>query len=117
MQYKFLLGTALLSNIAIAQQKPNIIIILADDMGYSDLGCYGSSFYETPRIDQLFSEGIKFTQAYAASPVSSSSRASIFTGKYPVSTGVTDWIPGRSVYSNGKKEDRFLGVKTKQELA
>lgn len=99
------------------KQLPNIVLIIADDLGYTDLGCYGSTFYETPAIDKLVSEGIKFTNGYAASPVSSSSRAAIFTGKYPVSTGVTDWIPGRSVYSNGKKEDRFLGVKTKQELA
>lgn len=74
------------------EKKPNVIIILLDDYGYTDLGCYGSKFYETPNIDRLASEGIRFTDAYAACPVSSPTRAALMTGKYPVNTGVTDWI-------------------------
>jgi arylsulfatase A-like enzyme len=88
--------------------KPNVIFILLDDYGYTDLGCYGSKFYETPNIDQLASEGLRFTDAYAACPVSSPTRAALMTGKYPVNTGVTDWIPGRQASSPGLAEDRFL---------
>ncbi len=73
-------------------QKPNIIFILIDDMGWKDLGCYGSTFYETPNIDRLAKEGMLFTDAYAACPVCSPTRASIMSGKYPATVGVTDWI-------------------------
>src|SRR5690625_5033258 len=76
------------------KDKPNIIFILVDDMGWKDLGSYGSTFYETPNIDKLASEGMKFTDAYASSTVCSPSRSSIMTGQYPVHTGITDWIPG-----------------------
>jgi len=64
--------------------KPNVILILLDDMGQRDLSCYGSTFYETPNIDALAEEGMQFTNAYAACPVCSPSRASIMSGKYPV---------------------------------
>ncbi|MBD0400781.1 sulfatase [Flammeovirga sp. EKP202] len=63
--------------------KPNVIFILVDDLGYMDLGCYGSSFYETPNLDALAKKSVKFTNAYAASPVCSPTRSSIMTGKYP----------------------------------
>ncbi len=72
--------------------QPNIIFILIDDMGWRDLGCYGSTFYETPTLDRLAAEGMLFTDAYAACPVCSPTRASIMTGKYPVTLGITDWI-------------------------
>ncbi|MGI6367000.1 MAG: sulfatase [Anaerolineae bacterium] len=72
--------------------RPNIVFILIDDMGWRDLGCYGSSFYETPHIDALAARGVRFTNAYAACPVCSPTRASILTGKYPARLGVTDWI-------------------------
>ena len=72
--------------------QPNIIFILIDDMGWRDLGCYGSSFYETPNLDQLAAQGMLFTDAYAACPVCSPTRASILSGKYPATVGVTDWI-------------------------
>jgi arylsulfatase A-like enzyme len=88
--------------------KPNVIFILLDDFGYTDLGCYGSSYYETPNIDRLASEGIRFTDAYATCPVSSPTRASLMTGLYPVNTGITDWIPGRQAVRPGLPEDRYL---------
>ncbi len=72
--------------------KPNIIFILIDDMGWRDLGCYGSDFYETPNIDRLAQVGMRFTQAYASCPVCSPTRGSILTGKYPARLGITDWI-------------------------
>lgn len=72
--------------------RPNIIFVLIDDMGWKDLVCYGSSFYETPHIDRLAKEGMRFTDAYAACPVCSPTRASILTGKYPATVGITDWI-------------------------
>lgn len=78
-----------------SDSPPNIVLILVDDMGWTDLGCYGSSFYETPNIDRLASGGMRFTDGYAASSVCSPTRASLMTGKHPVSTGVTDWIKGR----------------------
>lgn len=74
--------------------KPNIIFILADDLGWTGLGCYGSPFYETPNIDRLAREGMKFTQAYSAAPLCSPTRASILTGKYPARLRLTEWIPG-----------------------
>jgi len=74
------------------QKRPNIVFILIDDMGWKDVGSYGSEFYETPNLDQLAEDGMKFTNAYAASPVCSPTRASILTGKYPATVGVTDWI-------------------------
>ncbi len=75
-------------------QKPNIVFFLVDDMGWMDIGVNGSSFYETPNIDRLASEGVRFTQAYAASPVCSPTRASILTGKNPARIHLTQWIGG-----------------------
>lgn len=71
-----------------AQEKPNIIFILADDLGYGDLGCYGATDIHTPNIDQLGESGIQFTRAYANSTVCSPSRAAILTGNYPDVVGV-----------------------------
>lgn len=73
-------------------QQPNLVFILIDDLGWRDLGCYGSTFYETPHLDQLAAAGVRFTDAYAACPVCSPTRASLLTGKYPASVGITDWI-------------------------
>lgn len=72
--------------------RPNVVFFLADDLGWSDLACYGSRFHETPHIDGLAASGARFTQAYAACPVCSPTRASIMTGKYPVRLRVTDYI-------------------------
>jgi arylsulfatase A-like enzyme len=88
--------------------KPNFVFILVDDLGWADLGCYGSTFHETPNIDQLATESMRFTSAYAACPVCSPTRASIMTGKYPARIGVTDWIAGRQVYNPGLPSDKLL---------
>ena len=88
--------------------KPNFLFILIDDLGWPDLGCYGSDFYETPRIDALATSGVRFTNAYSASPVCSPTRAAIMTGQYPSRVDITDWIPG-AVAKNPKliaPEDR-----------
>jgi arylsulfatase A-like enzyme len=78
-----------------SKPPPNIIFILADDLGWSDVGCYGSTFYETPNIDALASRGMRFLNAYAACCVCSPTRASILTGKYPARLQLTDWLPGQ----------------------
>jgi arylsulfatase A len=72
----------------IAAEKPNVIIIYNDDMGYRDLGCYGAPKIKTPRIDQMANEGVRFNDFYSCSPVSSASRASLMTGCYPQRVGV-----------------------------
>ncbi len=74
---------------ALAAERPNVIFILADDLGAHDLGCFGSTFYETPNIDRLAKRGTRFTQAYAASPLCSPTRASILVGQYPARIGIT----------------------------
>jgi len=74
--------------------KPNLIFVLVDDMGWTDLGCMGSTFYETPHIDRLASQGMRFTQAYSACTVCSPTRAAVLTGKYPARLHITDWITG-----------------------
>ena len=86
---------AFLATAIAAAAPPNIVFFLADDLGWRDLGCYGSQFYETPNIDALAESGARFTQAYAACPVCSPTRASIMTGKYPVRIRVTDYISPR----------------------
>jgi arylsulfatase A len=75
-------------------RKPNIVIIFADDLGWTDLACFGSDYYETPHLDQLAKQGMRFTQNYSACTVCSPSRAALLTGKYPARTHITDWIPG-----------------------
>lgn len=79
------------------RRRPNIVLILVDDLGWRDVGCYGSNFYETPTLDRLATEGMLFTDAYAAAPVCSPTRASLLTGKYPARVGVTQWIGGHGV--------------------
>lgn len=92
-------------------QAPNIVFILADDLGWTDLGCYGSTYHETANIDRLAQNGMIFTHAYSASPVSSPTRASIMTGKHPSRLNITDWIPG------GDPQNReLLGPKDLHEL-
>ncbi len=76
-------------------RKPNFILILVDDLGWMDLGCQGSEFYETPHIDRLAAAGIRFTNGYAACAVCSPTRAAVQTGRYPSRLYVTDWIRSR----------------------
>ncbi len=78
----------------ISGSRPNIIFILADDMGWADLPVYGNSFNEAPNLSRMASEGIRFTDAYAACPVCSPTRASIVSGQYPARVGITDFITG-----------------------
>jgi arylsulfatase A len=75
-------------------KKWNIVFILSDDQGWNQVGYHGFQFYETPNIDRIAAEGIYFTDAYAAAPVCSPTRASIMTGKYPTRLHLTDYIPG-----------------------
>jgi arylsulfatase A len=81
--------------VAQSKRSPNIILILIDDFGWTDLSCYGSTFYQSPNIDRLAAQGVRFTNAYAATPVCSPTRASLMTGKSPARLHLTDWLPGR----------------------
>lgn len=96
MKSKIAMAPMLLwAGIGLSQEtKPNIVYILADDLGWKDLVCYGNNHYETPALDALAQSGIRFTQAYAACPVSSPTRASIMTGKYPARLHLTNFIAG-----------------------
>jgi arylsulfatase A-like enzyme len=85
-----------------AQERPHIIFIMADDLGYGDLACYGSKTHTTPNLDKLAAAGVRFTQAYAAAPVCTPSRAAVMTGRYPARTPVglkepLDWTAADSV--------------------
>lgn len=93
-------------------EKTNVVFFLVDDLGWTDVGCFGSRFYETPNIDDLAKEGVRFTNAYAACHVSSPTRASILTGKYPATLHMTDWLPGRREFPFQK----LLNVKINQHL-
>src|SRR5580700_4697791 len=75
-----------------APKKPNIVIILCDDLGYGDLGCYGHPSIRTPNLDKLAQQGMRFTQCYAAAPVCSPSRAGLLTGRIPSRVGLYSWI-------------------------
>ncbi len=79
---------------AAAAERPNIVLIVADDLGAHDLGCTGSTFHETPQLDRLATAGLRFTQAYSACTVCSPSRAAIITGLHPARLRITDWIAG-----------------------
>jgi arylsulfatase A len=75
-----------------SEGRPNIIFILADDLGWTELGCYGNKFNETPSLDKLAGEGMRFSEAYAAAPVCSPYRAALMTGQYPARVGITDYL-------------------------
>jgi arylsulfatase A-like enzyme len=97
---RHLLAVAVLSLTAAAlraadpPRPPNVVVILADDLGWTDLACYGSDLHETPHLDRLARDGVRFTQAYSACTVCSPTRAALLTGKYPARLHITDWIPG-----------------------
>jgi len=96
-----------------AAGKPNFVFFLVDDLGWADVSCFGSTFYETPNIDALGASGMKFTNGYAACPVCSPTRASIMTGRHPVRVDITDWIPGSSAGRGAK----FQTVRDRDNLA
>ena len=113
-----LLATCLLGilwTVSLSQQTlaaPNVILIVIDDLGWADLGCYGSKFHRTPNLDRLAAEGMRFTEAYAACPVCSPTRSAVMTGKYPARLHITDWIPG----GEDEPGNRLLRPKFRQEL-
>ena len=93
-----------------AEPKTNVVFFLIDDLGWRDLGCYGSEYYQTPNIDRLAKEGVRFTDAYSACTVCSPTRAAIMTGKYPARLLLTQWLPsGRWSRTGHKmKEGRYV---------
>ena len=93
-------------------KKPNFLFLLVDDLGWADLACYGSSFHETPHLDQLARDGVRFTDAYAAASICSPTRASLMTGKHPVRVDITDWIPG-----TGSKDRKLITPRDSHQLA
>lgn len=102
-------------------KRPNFVLINVDDLGWRDLGCFGSSYYETPNIDRLVSQGMKFTNAYASCAVCSPTRASIMTGRYPARIGITDWIhhldqKGKKAWEEGKNPTDYIGGRKRQLL-
>src|SRR5688572_20049485 len=92
----------------VAAPPPNFVFFLVDDLGQRDLGCYGSTFYETPHADRLANEGARFTDAYAACPVCSPTRASIMSGQWPQRTGITDYIGAPTTPEAWKRNTRSL---------
>jgi arylsulfatase A-like enzyme len=96
---------------------PNIIFFLVDDLGQRDLGCYGSTFYETPNIDRLAKDGALFTDAYAACPVCSPTRAAILTGQWPQLTGITDYIGAPLTPDLWKRNTKLLPAPYSDRLA
>ncbi|MBL9144785.1 MAG: sulfatase [Verrucomicrobiaceae bacterium] len=95
---------------------PNVVLFIADDLGCRDLGCYGSTFYETPNLDRLAKQGAQFTNAYAACPVCSPSRAGLITGRYPQRTGVTDYI-GAAQPDKWKRNTQLLPAPYAERLS
>lgn len=97
------------------QRHPNVVFFLVDDLGWADLGCYGSTFYRTPNVDALANRGVRFTQAYAACPVCSPTRVSIMTGRHPGRVDITDWIPG--LQKGDDADVRLEHVDNREDLA
>ncbi len=118
--FPFLVCTMLLScTNSKTKQKPNILFIVADDLGYHDLSCMGSTFYETPNIDKIANQGMLFTDGYAACQVCSPSRASLISGKFPARHGVTDWIGAQTGedWKNAGTNTKVLPPEYKHRLA
>jgi len=114
-------GTLCSCGIFFKGKKLNFILINVDDLGWTDVACYGSQYYETPNIDRLASQGMKFSNAYASCAVCSPTRASIMTGRYPARIGVTDWIHhldkrGETAFKEGKNPIEYVGNKNRQLL-
>ena len=81
----------------------NVVVVLIDDLGWSDLGCYGADLHETPRLDQLAKSSVRFTQAYSAAPVCTPTRAALMTGKHPTRLGITTWFESSATPTKGRK--------------
>lgn len=104
-------------NTAVDPNKPNIVFVVVDDLGWSDLGCYGSDLHETPNLDKLAEKSLVFTNSYAAAPVCSPTRASIMTGKYPARLNFTIWSEAASVAERKNQEIyKFLPPQTIENL-
>ena len=86
----------LIGNVSLKAEQPNIILIFVDDLGYSDVGCYGNDFIDTPHIDQLAKDGVRFTDFYAAGAVCSPTRCAVQSGQNQARIGITAHIPGHS---------------------
>ncbi len=99
-----LLSCAVGSATADEHDRPNFVVILCDDLGYGDLGCFGHAVIQTPNLDRLAAEGIKLTACYASAPVCSPSRAGMLTGRTPYRSGIYDWIPAGSPMHLMRKE-------------
>lgn len=97
--------------LACGAERPNVVFIMADDLGWADLGCYCSAFYETPHLDNFAREGMQFTDAYSACPVCSPTRAAAMTGKYPARLQLADYIPGYAGVSFTGSGDGLAGVR------
>jgi arylsulfatase A-like enzyme len=97
-----------------AADRPNFIFFLVDDLGWADIGAFGSTYHETPHIDRLAASGMKFTSGYAAASICSPTRASILTGRHPVRVNITDWIPGMSI--DRAYNPRFQHIDDEDEL-
>ncbi|UCD76676.1 MAG: sulfatase [Phycisphaerales bacterium] len=100
---------------------PNVILVLVDDLGWADLGCFGSEFYETPNLDALAADGMRFTNAYAACAVCSPTRASIMTGRCPARVGIMDWIrplhdPSKWTEEGIRSQSEYVGGKDRRLL-
>jgi arylsulfatase A-like enzyme len=100
-----------------AESPPNVVLFVMDDLGATDLGCFGSTFYETPHLDRLAASGMRFTAAYAACPVCSPTRASIMTGRYPQRTGITDYIGNGNQPDKWNRNTRLLPAPYANQLA
>lgn len=115
-----LCAIAALSSFARATNHPNVIVILVDDMGWMDLSCQCSDYYRTPSIDRLATEGMRFTNGYAACAVCSPTRAALQTGRYPHRIGVTDWIRSRfqrgRIGTPAKNPTEYVGGKNRKFL-
>lgn len=92
------------------RQRPNVVVVSVDDLAWNALGCTGNDFHETPNIDRLAARGMRFTQAYAASPVCSPSRAAMMTGLYPARVGITNFLRDQTAPSNLYLEPRYRAV-------
>lgn len=103
-------------SVSAAETRPNVIVILCDDLGFGDLGCNGHPHIQTPNLDRLAAEGIRFTDFYSAAPVCSPSRVGLMTGRSPNRAGVYDWIPEAKANGEAKPDARDLVHMPRHEI-